>query len=145
MAPKLAPAACAAPIAAGQTMHLSVLVGERLAYSLILSLNSLKVNENHPFGLVIRCSNDYDIDASELTGRGLVENIDLSATTNVPWERSLVELADFIVDVTLLPSGYSRDVHGRLTISGRAAEASNTGLYNFCLTDNQVLLMRLAT
>lgn len=124
---------------------LSVLVGERLAYSLILSLNALKLNEMHPFGLVIRCSNDYDIDASGLAGRGLVENADLIATTNVPWERSLVELADSIVDVTLLSSGYSRDVHGRLTISRRAAEASNTGLYNFCLTDNQVLLMRLAT
>ena len=125
---------------------LSVLLGERLTYSLILSLSSLKLSEMYPYGLAVRCNNDYDIESSGLAGRGHIKHNDLSATSaNVPWERSLVELADSIVDVTLLSSGYSRDVHGRLTISGRVAEASNTGIYNFCLTDNQVLLMRLAT
>lgn len=124
---------------------LSVLVGERLAYSLIFSLNSLKSITTHPFGLVVRCSNDYDIDAAELAVTGRVVNSDQSTTTNIPWERSLVELADSIVDVTLLPSGYSREVHGRISLSNRSADASSTGTYNFCLTDNQVLVMRLAT
>ena len=36
---------------------------------------------------------------------------------NEAWERSLVELADGIIDVIPLSSGYSRDVHGRLVFT----------------------------
>ena len=40
--------------------------------------------------------------------------------TDVPvWERALVELADGIVDVTPLPSGFARDVMGRLVFTER--------------------------
>jgi hypothetical protein len=122
---------------------LSALFGERLVYSFVLSLNSPSRSSSHPFGLVVRCSNDCDVDASGVYATSQIGSDNSSATGDVPWERSLVELADSIINVTLLPSGYSRDVHGRLTLSGRSAETSFIGTYNFCLTDNQVLLKRL--
>lgn len=39
------------------------------------------------------------------------------------WERSLVELADGIIDVLPLPSGFARDVHGRLIFTERLGSA----------------------
>ena len=35
------------------------------------------------------------------------------------WERSLIEMADGIIDVLPLPSGFARDVHGRLIFTER--------------------------
>jgi hypothetical protein len=58
-----------------------------------------------------------------------------------PWERHLVELADVLVDVTPLPSGVTRHAHGRLYISGRTVHVAS--VYNYCLTDQAVLAMRL--
>ena len=171
---------------------LSVLVGERLTHALIVSLNDLSSksssvvtandddgnhhNNNisslqHPFSLVLRCSNDCDIHHVRRrvasTGRtmepydddGDDEHYDdrhaANTMKNVPWERALVELADTVVDVTSVPSGYSREIAGRLILTRRrrrsstattatTTTATTAEVYNVCLTDHQVFVLRLA-
>ena len=84
----------------------------------------------------------------------------------VAWERALVEMADGIVDVTPLPSGFAKDVHGRLVFTGRWGgglgwldEEGNTAakpfvntssnsnfsttIVNFCCSDAGVRAIRL--
>lgn len=85
----------------------------------------------------------------------------------IAWERALVEIADGIVDVTPLPSGFAKDVHGRLVFSGRwggglgwlveegnlavakpfSNSSSNTNfsttIVNFCCSDAGVRAIRL--
>eukprot|EP00555_Chaetoceros_dichaeta_P009283 CAMPEP_0198261980 /NCGR_PEP_ID=MMETSP1447-20131203/10562_1 /TAXON_ID=420782 /ORGANISM="Chaetoceros dichaeta, Strain CCMP1751" /LENGTH=439 /DNA_ID=CAMNT_0043950039 /DNA_START=40 /DNA_END=1359 /DNA_ORIENTATION=- len=55
---------------------------------------------------------------------------DDEAHTNVAscWERHLVELADGIVDVVPLASGFARDVHGRLIFTERAGSGLGWGV-----------------
>ena len=62
-----------------------------------------------------------------------------------PWERQLVEMADTVVDVVPLASGYSREVHGRLIFTSKAVSATikQQESYNYCLTDNQALVIRV--
>ena len=139
---------------------LAVLVGERLAYGLILSIRALSANncssEHHAFGLVIRASNDYDIERSLLVDPrsthwfgGTMDNADdgiddgSKDDDECPWERQLVEMADTVVDVVPLASGYSREVHGRLIFTSKAAPAIQQDCYNYCLTDNQALVIRV--
>jgi hypothetical protein len=126
---------------------LATLVGERLTYGLVLSLQALKVK--HPFGLAIRCSNDSDIEAAGLM---VVRSSDWFGAggeaahndrSTIPWERTLTELADTVVDVLPLASGYTREAHGRLIFTGRSTET--TAVFNYCLTDNQVLAIRIAS
>ncbi len=75
---------------------------------------------------------------------------------DIPWERSLVELADGIVDVIPLASGFAKDVHGRLVFTSRTicgwnfdkdtARPSNhflTTMVNYCCTDAGVRAIRL--
>jgi hypothetical protein len=134
---------------------LASVVGECLTYGFLLSLQSLKSSAVLPFSLAVRYSNDYDIDRFGLRTKG--DNSDdggefdehnivgtIRDTAAIPWEHALVEFADTIVDVTPLLSGYSREVHGRLIFRGRSPE-TGFSMYNYCLTDNQVLVMRLAS
>ncbi len=44
---------------------------------------------------------------------------DAELSTECIWERSLTEMADGIIDITPLPSGFARDVHGRLIFTER--------------------------
>lgn len=74
------------------------------------------------------------------------------------WERALVELADGIVDVVPLASGFAKDVHGRLVFTSRlggglgwkkedkASQAKNnfsTTLVNYCCSDAGIRAIRL--
>jgi len=78
------------------------------------------------------------------------------------WERSLVELADGVIDVVPLASGFAKDVHGRLVFTSRwgaglgwkknddsmlsSSTAKNnfsTTLVNFCCSDAGVRAIRL--
>jgi len=167
------------------------IVGERLAFAFIQSLRSLSVR-NGRFGLMIRCLNDHDQqawkDAEELKdapstatggdiplwlgagGRGYQRRY--SDDAEIPWERSLVEIADFVVDVCPLLSGASREVHGRLIFTRKPASAigssggdqeaesrgvrktsssirastlSSSLVVNYCLIDNKVLAIRIQT
>lgn len=111
---------------------LATLVGERLAYCFVLSLRAL-ANQTKNFSVIVRCSHDYDmeiireqdtasvhaggsrhVDWVGAGGRGLSRH-----GVVVPWERALPELADGIVNVEPLASGYSREAHGRLVFCAR--------------------------
>mmetsp|Transcript_61130 Transcript_61130/g.72573 ORF Transcript_61130/g.72573 Transcript_61130/m.72573 type:complete len:341 (+) Transcript_61130:70-1092(+) len=83
--------------------------------------------------IAARCS--LDLDQEELTktvggsnhqdggwvgaGGNAVSIGDDDLTTVTAWERSLAELADGIIDVIPLPSGVSREAHGRLVFTER--------------------------
>jgi len=47
------------------------------------------------------------------------EGLEGGVVTSTTWERQLVELADGIIDVVPLASGFARDVHGRLIFTER--------------------------
>lgn len=141
---------------------LAVLVGEPLAYGLILSLQALSRSSlDHAFGFVIRAANDTDVEVAALLeprstqwfggGSGIMAAGD-DSTNNVrdacPWERQLVEMADTVIDVVPLASGYSREAHGRLLFTPKASAAavgaaSTQVVYNYCLTDNEALAIRI--
>ena len=75
----------------------------------------------------------------------------------IVWERSLVELADGVVDVIPLASGFAKDVHGRLVFTSRmgggcwknendTSRTQNnflTTLVNYCCTDAGIRAIRL--
>jgi hypothetical protein len=124
---------------------LAAFVGSRLTYAFILSLQSLATR--HPFGLVVRNSQDLDQmltlqpKPTAWIGAG-GDNDDDNNNNNTPWERSLVELVDWVVDVVPLMSGYTREAHGRLIFcSNREGHRMTT--YNYCLTDNKALAIRV--
>jgi hypothetical protein len=128
---------------------LANIMGENLTYGLLVSIQALSTT-TRPFGLVVRYSHDVDValeqsqDSMWLGGGGSDGNIghvESRQSCGVPWERHLVELADVLVDVTPLPSGVTRHAHGRLYISGRTVLVAS--VYNYCLTDQSVLAMRL--
>ena len=128
---------------------LAALVGERLVYGLILSLQALSRAGELPFALALRCSNDVDVEAEGLVDPRSTQWFgagDSSTTGNegCPWERQLVELSDTIIDVTPLASGSTREAHGRLIFSSRGTAAGATSrVYNYCLTENQALAIRI--
>lgn len=130
---------------------LSTLVGERLTYGLILSLCALSKSPSYSCGFAIRCMNDCDIEAANLTVPRTTDWFGVGSgagsTDTPPWERSLVELSDTVVDVVPLASGYSREAHGRLNFTRRTADttARQTSVFNYCLTDNQVLAIRIGS
>ena len=121
--------------------------------------------------LVVRCSHDsqqnHPLNRNESegvvgtqgtrwvgVGGNLAAEENVSAALYPNWEDNLIEQADGIVDVTPLPSGYSREAHGRLVFTERKggmgwrdrrgdAGVSKTGLslstvVNFCCVDNGV-------
>jgi hypothetical protein len=123
---------------------LATLVGERLAYCFVLSLRAL-VKQTKTCSIMVRCSHDYDMDilkeqqdtASVHAGCSRRRHVDWVGAggvskhvhdVTVPWERALPELADGIVNVEPLASGYSREAHGRLVFCsiGRGWGQSNT-------------------
>jgi hypothetical protein len=127
---------------------LAALVGGGLVYALLISLISLKSSEKHQFGLFLRSSNDADLRTAgkSLHGMSTPEWLDgrdyhLPCTT-LSWEQGILELADTIIDIAPLRSGYSREVHGRLTFSRRSPETISAS-YNYCLNENQVSVMHL--
>lgn len=130
---------------------LSNLVGDRLVYALIHSLRSIS-SEQYSFGLILRCSMDHDQALAKLSDQpnynsvyanwiGAGGRFRVIDDNDVPWERSLVELADVIVDVVPLATGYSREAHGRLIFTTRFD--ATAAIYNYCLTDTKVLTIRI--
>ena len=77
---------------------------------------------------------------------GSVQNDDNEE--KIPWERSLVQVADGIVDVVPLASGYTREAHGRLLFSevpaGRGWGGRPTAcIFKYCIADTKVLAIRI--
>jgi hypothetical protein len=155
---------------------LAVLIGERLAYGFVLSLNALSMRPETHFGIILRCSHDADqelFQSSSITTSGEKKPVHRTPDSvgaggqgtrrdvqnqQVPWERSLVEMADGIVDVMPLASGYTREAHGRLLFTacsggrgwgdspqGRKTVSNDTAtlVVNYCLSDNKVLAIRV--
>jgi hypothetical protein len=161
---------------------LGALVGERLAYGLVLSLNALATqstdtDSSSSFGLMLRCSQDLDQELSkDPTVMGAsVEKQPIYRQPDwvgaggqgrrytkeeVAWERSLFEMADGIVDVLPLASGYTREAHGKLLFTvcpggrgwgddskggGRASTVidGSTLVFNYCLTDSKVQAIQI--
>lgn len=104
------------------------LLGERLVYFFISYLRALE-----GVVLLIRCSNssdkgglDFGSNEPSLTsprdrstlwfGSGGTSSM-RSTGSSAPWERSLLEFVDWVVDVLPLTSGYSREAHGRLVFT----------------------------
>ena len=134
---------------------LAVLVGERLVWMLIQSLHALS-RKTQNFGLLVRCMNDRDQEmyrslvsgedsatlSTSWVGAGGSQKNDKRLDTGtdiVPWERSLVELADVLVDVSPLLTGATKDAHGRLVFTWTEDGGVRQSSYNYCVTDNRVL------
>lgn len=150
---------------------LASIVGEKVVHCFIESLSAFSNrlrHENNSFGLVIRCSHDFDQtlnkigdeekDNSGWIGAGGVAQRQMLKEHYqawIPWERS-IESVDAIVDVIPLTSGYSREAHGRLVFSesptGRGwgnrskqqtQNAWNKLVINYSFNDNGVRAIRL--
>jgi hypothetical protein len=143
---------------------LSALVGSRLTYAFVMQLQALSAKSKLsslmlPFSIMIRCSLNLPQPSLFSTcwvgaggskaGRPPSDGDDV-----ICWEQGLVEIADQVVDVIPMASGYSSNVHGRLvvTTSPRRAvfggnianNASSSPLVvNYCLTDSNVLAFRI--
>lgn len=140
---------------------LANLLGERLVYSFLMKLNSKRHGK---YGLMIRCSNDSEQESlPTLAGSSLASGPDWfgagglsspqSTICEIPWERSLLEIADGIMDVLPLTSGYTRELHGRIVFTqlpqglgwgyqGRKSSnkmASPMQIINYCITDNKIV------
>jgi hypothetical protein len=125
------------------------LLGERIAYFFLSYLRALDCCR-----LVVRCSNDMDnmsIQEEDASVTNSHRNVDwvgaggrrMHAVTFIPWERTLIEFANWIVDVVPLASGYSREAHGRLVFTARASISEPALVMNYCLQDTAVLAIRL--
>lgn len=117
---------------------LSTLLGSRLLYALILSLQA-----EQKCKLMIRCSQQMtesddnfveSVNAPWIGAGGSVEHN--SQKQRLEWEPALVELADWIVDVLPLQSGYTREAQGRIVMSENTGKRSITG-YNFIVRDGK--------
>jgi hypothetical protein len=151
---------------------LAAIFGEKIVFCFIDSLNALAMRwqGTNAFGMVIRCSHDLDqtlnkratdIDEEKdqtgwmgAGGLGHKQQLKHNQQHWIPWERSINESVDAIVDVVPLTSGYSREAHGRLIFSecpsgrGWGAPQKNTSSWNelvinYCLHDNGVRAIRL--
>jgi hypothetical protein len=110
---------------------LSTLLGPRLVYALILSLQA------ESFKLMIRCSQettqrDKDEPAVWIGAGGVME----PPSPKLEWETALVELADWVVDVLPLQTGYTREAQGRIVMCENVGKRSITA-YNFILRDGK--------
>jgi hypothetical protein len=118
---------------------LAVLLGPKLAYCLLASLQAL-ATKSGSLGITFRCFNDVDQQPQivrDWVGAGSERE---ASSECIPWERSLIELADHVVDVCPLPSGPSRDAHGRLVLT---TIPSTSKVFNYCVTENEVLAIRV--
>jgi hypothetical protein len=123
---------------------LACLLGERLISKFIASVHSIL--RMYPVGLLVRCSNDYDQElfheinseqSSPYDWFGAGGEHAQRPMEEVPWERSLSELADAIVDVS--PLAGMREAHGRLV----ATYHGKTTVFNYSLHDTKVLAIRI--
>jgi hypothetical protein len=171
---------------------LSTYFGPSLTYTFIQMLQRLirRSSSDNDAGLVLRASHDLDQEYYLSTnqeqksvtgnkvlnyigagGRGMLHDseslskLELGSQYELEelvWERSLVELADGVIDVVPLSSGFAKDVHGRLVFTSRwgaglgwrkndesilsSSTAKNnfsTTLVNFCCSDAGVRAIRL--
>ncbi|CAB9507139.1 expressed unknown protein [Seminavis robusta] len=119
---------------------LANLVGEQLVYQFILQLCAKShaggdgVTMSTSPGVILRCSNDQEDESLPVYsgaslkghqawfGAGGANNSTQQQQQAIhseepPWERSLVELADGVMDVLPLASGYTRELHGRIVLT----------------------------
>jgi len=172
---------------------LSTYFGPSLTYIFIQMLQRLiRTNpSDNDTGLVLRASHDLDQEHYLSTnqeqksvtgnkvlnyigagGKGMLHDseslarLELGAQYELEemvWERALVELADGVIDVVPLSSGFAKDVHGRLVFTSRwgaglgwrnnddstslssSTTKTNfsTTLVNFCCSDAGVRAIRL--
>mmetsp|Transcript_21758 Transcript_21758/g.28133 ORF Transcript_21758/g.28133 Transcript_21758/m.28133 type:complete len:360 (+) Transcript_21758:142-1221(+) len=164
---------------------LATLVGARLAHAFVFQLQALQQKlqlqqqqqqqKQSSFSLVITCAGEDDGDSKDAplwVGAGGESDRDHAVTRRrrIAWESSLMELADWIVDVVPLTTGMSRNVHGRIiitttpqtppTASGTRASTSTTAsspsvplssptlsssccMINYCFSENQVWATRV--
>lgn len=158
---------------------LATLVGERLTYCFVLSLRAL-AKRNMSCSIIMKCWHDFDMEilreqaTTSIRAGGSRRHVDWVGAgggrrsegfgrhdhdDNVPWELTLPELADGIVNVEPLPSGYSREAHGRLVFvsqgrgwgqpNGKILQTQGTPneliplVMNFCWQDTYVSAIRL--
>jgi Elongator subunit Iki1 len=125
------------------------MMGERLVYFFISYLRSLP-----NCTVALRCSNDADKESHQEehhAGMNSSRKMDwvgaggrrMREVTTIPWERTLVEFADWVVDVVPLASGYSRETHGRLVFTARTPTLKEPLVMNYCLQDTGVSVIRL--
>ena len=115
---------------------LATILGDKVVYCFVDSILSL-VSTVDNCGTIIRCSIDLDQmaykqlaiedkDVSGWIGSGGLsikqsqKDQSMYNRSNIPWERYLLDnssVIDGIIDVLPLPSGFSREAHGRLIFS----------------------------
>lgn len=133
---------------------MATIFGKRLSYVWLSSVRALTIR--HSVGLLMRCDQYWHQQpifhpepvswiGSEGYESGAVSNHTSSDgsgrchTTPHSVEQAFIEVADWVVDVTPLVSGSSRDVHGRLLFSS----TQDVLVFNYCLVDNKVLAIRV--
>jgi hypothetical protein len=128
---------------------LAVLMGEREAYLLAYWARDLSLALD--FHLVIRSLGTDDTSFQApiayfgAGGKQDTYTVDDDDDEAYCWEAGLAELADQIVDVRPLASGYSREAQGRFFITDKQQENKNKKrrlLYNYLLLDNDVRVFR---
>ena len=129
-------------------------VGSRLSYALVFQLCALQQKrQSSPssgkgsLSLLVTTAGDElsdQMDASSWVGAEDQPSGDTVPPTEHGWECSLVELADWIVDVVPLSTGFSRNLHGRLILTPKTME-SDAVVINYCLGENQVSATRIHT
>jgi hypothetical protein len=126
---------------------LAVLMGEREAYLLAYWARDLSLEVD--FHLVIRSlGTDGTSFQTPIAYFGAGGKQDTYTTVDDDddeaycWEAGLVELADQIIDVRPLASGYSREAQGRFFITDKQQEKKRRLLYNYLLLDNDVRVFR---
>ncbi|KAL7567625.1 hypothetical protein ACA910_000219 [Epithemia clementina (nom. ined.)] len=145
---------------------LANLVGSRLSYAFVYQLQVLKQKINIRYQkegksgmlcLVITSAGDGPLGQTTTNnnnafpswvgagGRFVSESAtSTSLVVGEGWECGLVELADWIVDVVPLATGFSRNVHGRLIVTPKSV-LSDAFVINYCLGENQVWGTRMHT
>jgi hypothetical protein len=125
---------------------LADVVGSKLAYAFIFQIVGLlsEAGGSADSLLLIRCAGDgfAPVTPSHWVGAGGDET---EPALPIAWETCLCELADWVMDVLPLPSGYTREAHGRLLgTPRRSADQLAPVRYNYCLTDQAVFAIRLS-
>jgi hypothetical protein len=127
--------------------------------------------------LIMRCSNDSDqrmLSITSSTSTTRVSGLPVNSTNwigasgrplqnciydihdKIPIDRTLVEWADWVVDVVPLSSGPSREAHGRIVFTRRIHDSTQSQaqakksqsqetvvVFNYCLHDTSVQVIRL--
>lgn len=120
---------------------LADLVGQKLAYAFVYQLRTALQSKS--ISLLVRCSGDgWETPTNtqvEWVGGCKYE----TESSLPPWESSLLDLCDCVVDVLPLQSGYSREAHGRLLMTPLQDLGVTLVRYNYCLMDQGVFAIRL--